>query len=57
MHSLCVIFGDSFMVIVPQDCYDVVQKTTLVILHRLQHVIQLEVQYCNADLLDIFIFS
>lgn len=25
-----------------KDCYDVVQKTTLVILHRLQHVIQLE---------------
>ena len=28
-----------------QDCYDVVQKTTLVILQRLQHVLQIEVLF------------
>lgn len=33
--NLCVFFL--------QDCYEVVQKTTLVILQRLQHVLQMEV--------------
>lgn len=30
--------------VVLQDCYEFVQETTLVILHRLQHVLQMEVR-------------